>query len=1072
MNRLFVSLVLAVSVSHVVLCTADDRAGMPPSMTSFVLAHTPHELLTITTDVPTTIEVEYGIDPEQRTRRISGKELAATHTLTSREPLLEGATYFYRFTITDAFGRSTTSDTLAASISTPDNRAPRIRPIAPVTIRAGDAVALPIFVEDDAKTALPTLLVDHLPAWMMLEPSRVRTLTTRDMSGDATLHVWTDEATPSGVYRVLLTAMDDQNAFDQTLATIVVRRPTDAPRILSVEWGQTTAESLDLRVVTDSPATAEVAFGTGDLLQRRESLTTSPRCLHFATLTGLTRATEYHALITVRNETRSFRRAVKGATLTKPTTVISLDANTPTPFLLDQPGAVYRLMSDIVARKTAFVVGANDVTLDLQGHTITYAAGPPELPVVVNPSFEEPLPRGWDTRAAPNAFRDTNAIRVPQKKNEATCASGDASLGWKLPLARGDEFIVSDPIRLTGGYTYSISMRVYDWISGWREGDPIARVGIELVDAATLAPLPVQSHSTDATTHAVVIESRKATELGVFFFGEVFHLARDATVRLRLTLKPTDPKLAGLIHVDDVAIVVANYYGVVIATHWADPLYPDVPLVKSPVARFHLHNGRVMQDVRAAAFNGDAIILKTSARSLSCVERIESVVGGVNSQNLCAGGGDHIHHNTFEDRANMVSNRHHQEGGNLHLKKNTGRNLVEFNTITGGAQYGINIGGEGCENEIAENTIANDTKVTQGYNIGVSGNGTFIHHNTIRTSNGNGVMVSDWNNTLADNTIEISARANQEYGFWNGCKAVELRAAGNTLITRNQIKALIPGEEWVDAHALTFRQSLPGNRVMGNVLVAESHTPNRRGAAMRFYHDASHNALLRDNHFIGNTLLISAEEGYSAGATFWRNRWTYQPIPSAAESGFAAVTAGWYGNAPDAPGMQLGRFFDNTEVGVGAHSQAETNSGGGGERDLVWDRATISSNAATFAALEKGRAVAVRVVDTQQRPVAHAQVIVTDATETPVVTGMTTTDGFLRVMASRDTIYHDGEARWFLFFPTQRSRWNTSGMTQRPQSEPLAPPTLTITCDGWKTRPLVLTSDEPVQVVVMEEATR
>ncbi len=61
------------------------------------------------------------------------------------------------------------------------------------------------------------------------------------------------------------------------------------------------------------------------------------------------------------------------------------------PGYCDKPGSVYVLVNDISAPKSALFLG-KDVTLDLNGYTITYAdAGYNHIP---NGSFEEGTPDG------------------------------------------------------------------------------------------------------------------------------------------------------------------------------------------------------------------------------------------------------------------------------------------------------------------------------------------------------------------------------------------------------------------------------------------------------------------------------------------------------------------------------------------------------------------------------------------------------------------------------------------------------------------------------------------------------
>ena len=66
---------------------------------------------------------------------------------------------------------------------------------------------------------------------------------------------------------------------------------------------------------------------------------------------------------------------------------------------LDKPGATYQLMNDVTSETTALFL-AKDVTLDLNGYTVTYAKGPYEH--VLNTGFEEDF-KGWDVTGAPGA---------------------------------------------------------------------------------------------------------------------------------------------------------------------------------------------------------------------------------------------------------------------------------------------------------------------------------------------------------------------------------------------------------------------------------------------------------------------------------------------------------------------------------------------------------------------------------------------------------------------------------------------------------------------------------------------
>jgi len=74
------------------------------------------------------------------------------------------------------------------------------------------------------------------------------------------------------------------------------------------------------------------------------------------------------------------------------------------PYVLDQAGATYVLETDLRTAGTALVVGAAGITLDLNGHTVTYGDSAPLN--VPNGGFESGTGRnvpGWNLSGAPAA---------------------------------------------------------------------------------------------------------------------------------------------------------------------------------------------------------------------------------------------------------------------------------------------------------------------------------------------------------------------------------------------------------------------------------------------------------------------------------------------------------------------------------------------------------------------------------------------------------------------------------------------------------------------------------------------
>ena len=97
----------------------------------------------------------------------------------------------------------------------------------------------------------------------------------------------------------------------------------------------------------------------------------------------------------------------------------------------DRGGTIYMLMNDVSCEKSAIFLG-KDVTLDLNGHTITFADG--NYGHVANYGFEEGL-TGWDISKAPGA------------KIENT-AEVHAFIGEKLMRLRAGDEITSSYVYL------------------------------------------------------------------------------------------------------------------------------------------------------------------------------------------------------------------------------------------------------------------------------------------------------------------------------------------------------------------------------------------------------------------------------------------------------------------------------------------------------------------------------------------------------------------------------------------------------------------------------------------------
>lgn len=149
-------------------------------------------------------------------------------------------------------------------------------------------------------------------------------------------------------------------------------------------WTYVSENSAVIAVETNLPATVVIEYGDTEHYGKRTPPQDRPHYLHIYRLTGLEPGRVVHYRIIATDE-RGQTLQSPPATLTpvKIPDAIYLIGNEPTPITLDQAGRTYVLQGDIVADGTALSVVAPNITIDLNGYTITYNQAPavkePEL---------------------------------------------------------------------------------------------------------------------------------------------------------------------------------------------------------------------------------------------------------------------------------------------------------------------------------------------------------------------------------------------------------------------------------------------------------------------------------------------------------------------------------------------------------------------------------------------------------------------------------------------------------------------------------------------------------------------
>ena len=108
----------------------------------------------------------------------------------------------------------------------------------------------------------------------------------------------------------------------------------------------------------------------------------------------------------------------------------------------DKPGTTYILTNDISSPRSVLFLG-KDVTMDLNGYTVSYAAG--DYQHIPNYSFEEGL-AGWDISGAPNARIEDTRVHVFVGENILRMSAGEEinSSYINLPVADRSYFAMCE----------------------------------------------------------------------------------------------------------------------------------------------------------------------------------------------------------------------------------------------------------------------------------------------------------------------------------------------------------------------------------------------------------------------------------------------------------------------------------------------------------------------------------------------------------------------------------------------------------------------------------------------------
>jgi len=415
-----------------------------------------------------------------------------------------------------------------------------------------------------------------------------------------------------------------------------------------------------------------------------------------------------------------------------------------------------------------FFINAKGITLDLNGHTITYADM--DFTGVQNSGFEignpanPEIPEYWDLSGAHNnawrqsssqyLFFDNYSLRINN-------IAGDA-----YP----EEYVLSSPVNLSLPGRYAITAEV----QGGPYGVLDSRLAVEGI----------------AATCSNTVSNMHLSYSGDMQWGLIceFDITQPATVRAKIIVGTKDPTKNTYLNIDEVDIRPIddnrspNKWGMsgIRAYGWN-------------ISMAEIKNGRIVEG-RSKAIYSPAI----NTVNASKIHDLSIITNGINSENIKEVWGDglEIYNNYLEANGKLPLNRQYPFSM-INLEHTTGGNKIYNNTLVNGPHVGINHGNAtgGVVNpyrsEIYGNIIKTKIIATNGFAVSLGSNVDF-HDNIIQPIQGHGIGLSRdsdevkiYNNLIEPRTWPCSEYSS--YTYPNSVHGIRIKNYGSGAISNLEI---------------------------------------------------------------------------------------------------------------------------------------------------------------------------------------------------------------------------------------------------------------------------------------------
>ncbi len=546
-------------------------------------------------------------------------------------------------------------------------------------------------------------------------------------------------------------------------------------------------------------------------------------------------------------------------------TIIATPANVTTCGTLNQASGTYVLQNDVSSAGSCFNIIAPNITLDLNGHTVTYDNNTPII--IPNGSFEDgtgSLANEWDFSQAPNTTRSAGTY-----VNPVTVYDGNYALKFAVPAL--DQKVTSlSKITLEPNTTYTISAMLYNnyYSAGYHSAAVTLFVGLD-----------------DGTANKTASHTDINWRGFQYTFKEFTTGSNPESYNVIAGISGASSEVAGNVFIDDIKIQKTKRSGVFVgAANWRPLRYPDVTIYGNAI-NAEVTNGKIIQGQGRGDFS-DAIYVEETSGTGFNFNNLEITSKGANSriiESYYMVGGE-IHDNLIHHEINTITSRDGYDGAAIKLEYGGDGGKIYDNVIDKGIQTAIYAPAKtGATNQmqIYGNDITLQTKYTNDFAI--SAGGALVHDNIVNCGSGNnscrGLVINGIGTKVYNNIVSTQELfRNQEY---NGCEgsgtyamqgeytAINAEVYGNTVTANAGVCEAVALRLNLDPEQVTA-----GLNIHDNTFIATT-TSAQRASAMKLADMTSSNISINNNVFKTNRRWIYLDYAASGAINFAMtgNKW-------------------------------------------------------------------------------------------------------------------------------------------------------------------------------------------------------